>query len=142
VTAPLPQPPPLLEFAIPGRLPALNELLAASAVHAAERVRGARWTRYSRVKRDASALVKISVPRGTPTIATRVDAGFAFWAHADRRDPDNVLAGAIKITLDALVSAGVLRDDSRKWIGNLYGIFYSVDKHGDERVEVTLWKSR
>lgn len=58
------------------------------------------------------------------------------WIEPDeRRDPDNV-ASAVKFIFDGLVKAGVLYDDKRKNIKNIYHDF-DIDRK-NPRIEVTL----
>ena len=93
---------------VPGRLPGLNEFIAARG-----RRRG-RWDPYARLKREWSIVVGM-VARG------RIPNG-AHWTyfHVEpnrRRDPSNFCAGAQKIIEDALQEAGKLEGDGWRHIG-------------------------
>ena len=60
------------------------------------------------------------------------------WVERDlRRDIDNIAAGGTKVILDGMVSAGVLPNDSRKWVTSLTHTFPVPDKD-NPRVEVTV----
>jgi len=96
---------------IPGQLPGLNELIAAAK---SGRGRGngyarlkAQWTEEIAIRARAAGLWKW--PSG---------ASFRFrWVEGSkRRDPDNFTGGGRKLILDGLVLAGVLPDDSWRYV--------------------------
>ncbi len=67
----------------------------------------------------ASILPKISKP-----VELRIS-----WVECDkRRDIDNVAAGGTKVLLDGLVAAGILPDDSRRWVRAITHLFPDPDK--------------
>ena len=67
----------------------------------------------------------LQYPGSTKPIEDRVTLVFD-WPHS-RRDPDNQSFGA-KMILDGLVKAGVLPDDSRKWIAEIKHVFRRDNK--------------
>ena len=102
---------------ISAELPTLNETVAETKRH---------WSRYSHLKKTATEVVawNCKAQRLKP-IDDRVTLVFD-WPHS-RRDPDNQSFGA-KMILDGLVKAGVLPDDSRKWIAEIRHVFRRSDK--------------
>lgn len=115
-------------FAIPGRLPGLNEYTTDC--------RGSRY-KGNKSKQDAQTLIGIAIKaarlRG---VQAPVQMVFS-WIEKDfRRDPDNV-AFAQKFILDALVNAHILPDDSRKWVLKLTHEFPEPDVD-NPRIEVII----
>ena len=102
---------------ISAELPTLNETVAETKRH---------WSRYASLKKTATEVVawNCKAQRLKP-IDDRVTLIFD-WPHS-RRDPDNQSFGA-KMILDGLVKAGVLPDDSRKWIAEIRHVFRRSDK--------------
>lgn len=116
-----------MKLIIKGRLPGLNELIAAE-----------RTNRYmaAKLKRDAEELVIWSAKaslRGkipTPTIMHYL------WVEPNRkRDKDNISSFGRKVIQDALVKAGYLPGDGWKHIEGFTDAF-AVDKN--PRIEVTF----
>ena len=92
---------------IPGRFPNLNDYVRASHNEHARR----------RMKAEADgavawAVLTNDVPRLKPPVRVTVDC----YEKDARRDPDNVHSMARKFVLDGLVAAGVIKDDSRKYV--------------------------
>ena len=102
---------------ISAELPTLNETVAETKRH---------WSRYASLKKTATEVVawNCKAQRLKP-IDDRVTLIFD-WPHS-RRDPDNQSFG-VKMILDGLVKAGVLPDDSRKWIAEIRHVFRRSDK--------------
>lgn len=97
------------EFAIPGRLAALNEYIDACR---ANRYAGAG------VKRENQEAVEWCIRQANLKPMARVDVRFT-WVEANmRRDKDNIRFAA-KFILDALVTQGVIRNDNWQCIGDL-----------------------
>ena len=90
---------------VPGRLPGLNELLREKAnVHG-------RWNGYNEIKCQWYGQIQLlarakQVDRQGPGFAT-----FLFVEPNAKRDPDNIVAGGVKLLLDSLVGSGVLLGD-------------------------------
>lgn len=113
---------------LPGELPALNEILAASKSH---------WRRYAANKRANTRLVWAEArAQRLQQITGAVDVTFRHYRPNRRKDPDNVAAGASKCILDGLQEAGVLPGDGMKWIGSLHHLF-EIDKE-NPRIVVEL----
>ena len=102
---------------ISAALPPLNATVRETKRH---------WSRYASLKKTATELVawNCKAQRLKP-IEDRVVLVFD-WPHS-RRDPDNQSFGA-KMILDGLVKAGVLPDDSRKWIAEITHVFRRDNK--------------
>jgi Holliday junction resolvase RusA-like endonuclease len=100
-----------LVFRIDGRLPSLNEMIAANR---ANKYMGAMMKKkYQR----PLELLFLSQAKGQK-IKNHANVTIRFYEPFDgrhRRDDDNVMAGA-KFILDALVKDGILQDDNPKWV--------------------------
>lgn len=113
---------------IKGRLPSLNEVIATA--------RGNKFA-AARQKKDLTRLVAMNaqvqrMPRCTWPVEITMT-----WIEKDaRRDLDNIASGA-KFILDGLVQAGVLPDDSRKYVRKLAHLFPPPDK-ANPRIEIYM----
>ena len=116
-----------MKFDIEGRLPGLNEM-----IDAAKQGKG-KYQPYAMMKEEYTTMVawlakKLPAYEKVVLIIT--------WYEPDRRrDPDNIMAGQ-KFILDGLVQAGVIPDDSQKYILGIYHRFM-VDRK-NPRVEVEI----
>jgi len=100
---------------IPGEMPSLNDYIRAERT---SRFAGAA------MKREWTATVAwYAKSAGLRTITVPVMVSFTWIDRTARRDPDNVRGFGAKAILDGLVAAGVLPDDSRKWIHGLHDVF-------------------
>lgn len=116
-----------MKFEIPGRLPGLNEI-----IDAAKQGKG-RYQPYALMKEKYTEMITW-LAKKLPTYE-RV-ALIITWHEPDRRrDPDNIMAGQ-KFILDALVQAGVIPNDSQKYIQGILHRF-DVDRK-NPRVEVEI----
>lgn len=114
-------------FTIKGRLPGMNEIVAA-----AKKGRGC-YQPYSEMKREYTELVAwlvIKAPKFNKPIIKII-----WYEKNKRRDMDNVIA-AKKFILDGLVEGGIIKDDSRKYINDIHDVVLN-DKL-EPRIEVTL----
>lgn len=111
-----------MEFTVYGRLPSLNEVIAANRAH---RHVGAK------LKRDTDAAIRAQLPAGHHD--GRADLTLTWYCADRRRDPDNV-ASAVKFLLDAMVAHGTIDGDRWQHIGSITHRF----EVGDDRVEVEL----
>ena len=119
----------MITLAIPGRLPGLNEYTGACRTHPQA---GAKMKKDGEKKVGACILQQLAGVRiGHPVIIDFT------WTEKDRRrDPDNIAGFGTKVILDALVEAGVLPDDSQRYVRKLTN-FYDVDKNNPNiRVEI------
>lgn len=114
-------------FAVPGRLPGLNEYTSACRTNAHA---GAKMKRAA----QDSVLWAIRAARIEP-MAGKVDVHVTWVEKNMRRDKDNIRHG-IKYILDGLVEAGIIKDDSWTYIGELSDS-YLVNKR-EPRVIVEL----
>jgi hypothetical protein len=116
-------------FSIPAITPSLNKLVKGRT----------HWTEYRRLKSDWFYLVKIGcqyldIPAALPY--EKREANFVSYRLA-LLDPDN-LAGGAKILWDSMVNAGLLFDDSEKFLITGKPRQVQVKKRKDERTEVVL----
>lgn len=113
-----------MKFTIPGTLPTMNEIVAASKRH---------HMQYSLMKRQYTELVKLHAMK-LPKI-DRADFIITWYCKDKRKDKDNIASG-IKFILDGLVEAGVIPNDGWKEIGEVTHRF-EVDKE-NPRIEVEI----
>lgn len=98
-------------FSIPVKLPSLNEVIAKN-----------RTNRYdgARLKADIEDdIIRCIIKDRVPKISVPVDILMVFDERTKRRDVDNIQS-AQKFILDAMVKAGVLEDDSRRYVRQIY----------------------
>lgn len=97
---------------IPTRAPGLNELLNA---------KGSNWPAYNELKKKWSGMVLILARvQGF----RRVEAGHFTYLLVEpnkKRDPSNIVSGAVKVVEDALVDAGLLENDGWEHVLGLKG---------------------
>jgi len=118
-----------MKFDIEGRLPGLNEM-----IDAAKQGKG-KYQPYSMMKQTYTDMVAwLAKKAGLP----KYEKAYLIitWCEPDeRRDPDNIMAGQ-KFILDGLVQAGVLPNDSQKYVRGIVHRF-KVDRK-NPRVEVEI----
>ena len=116
----------ITRLTIKGRFPSFNDYIAAER---GNRRYGASMKRKE-TKRVAEAAKDMTAIENPVVIAFR-------WIEPNmRRDVDNI-AFAHKFILDGLVSAGVLKGDSRKYVIGLQDEFPDPDPD-NPRVEITI----
>ena len=117
---------------IPGRLPALNEMLAG-----ARKSRG-RYSAFAKVKKDTDATIVawIRAQGITPLTVLPIDIDYLWVEHNRQRDKSNVAGGGRKFIEDSLQKAGIIPNDGWKEIGD-WNDRWLVDKV-EPRIEVTL----
>lgn len=107
---------------IPGRFPSLNEIIGSQS-------RGKNnWNAYNALKVQWYGQIKLicqakRMPLQDPTYAT-----FLFCEPTRARDPDNLVAGGVKLLLDSFVGAEVLSGDG--WASILGFIGYWTHTKG------------
>lgn len=114
---------------IPGTLNNLNDYIAAERTN---RHKGAK------MKSDNGNTVAVAIRqcmRGV-RIAGPVFMEYLWVEPNRRRDKDNISSFGRKVIQDALVSAGVLKDDGWKYVAGFSDAF-AVDK-GNPRIEVII----
>ncbi len=116
---------------IPGRLPGMNEIIAASKMG-----RG-KFNGYGRLKKEWSEIIAIYA-RMSHLKPVRGQAQFVFtWIEPSRkRDPDNISAGGRKLILDTLVEIGILENDGWKHISGWNDTFEVSRKDEGVRIEI------
>jgi Holliday junction resolvase RusA-like endonuclease len=97
---------------LPGKLPGLNEIIAANRTH---RQKGARLKR-STTRALAWVLRGFKVPAG----ATRWH--FHWIETSKRRDPDNIASG-VKFIFDAMITAGIIENDGWQQVTEIHHTF-------------------
>ena len=117
-------------FKIEQRLPSMNELIAAN-----------RQNRYkgAKMKREAEEVIgqyiRIARLRGTiKPISEPVEVYIEWHEKTKKRDADNVQS-AQKFILDALQKQGILINDSRRYVKQIY---HKIVDDTADFVEVTL----
>lgn len=117
---------------IKGRMAGMNEVVEANRVH---------WAKGAKLKNDETLIVALTAKaqlRGVKIIKP-VLVDISWFEQNSKRDIDNIASG-VKFILDGLVQAGVLKNDSQKYVVGLVNKFY-VDKD-NPRVEVKLVEIR
>ena len=120
----------IYKFTIPGELPTLNEIIAAS-----KKGRGG-YQPYAEMKRENDLLVALSA-RSVKRSFEKIDLKITWCCKNKRKDKDNIMAGT-KFILDGVVQAGLIPNDGWGQIGMISHKF-TVSK--PPRVEVELWES-
>ena len=116
-----------MKLFIPGRLPGLNDMTDA-----------ARRNRYesAKMKREYTDLVAWCAKSARLPRFDRVDLVITWYEPNRKRDKDNIMAGGLKMILDGLVVADVIKNDGWSEIGSINNHF-KVDKD-NPRVEVCI----
>lgn len=112
---------------IPGTLPGLNEYIRAE-----------RGNKYgaAKMKSDAEKTIIFAARKRLKGVRIERPVQLEYtWYDNTRRDYDNI-AFAHKFVQDALVKAGVLKDDGRKYIKGFSDAF--VDVKENSRIEVLI----
>lgn len=124
------------KFTIQGQLPNLNDYLQAERIQI--HARGKFTTRGNNMKHRAQDMIIAQITRDLKglKITKPVKMHYVFFEPNRKRDLDNVLSFATKVTQDSLVLAGTLENDG--WT-NIVGISseFHVDA-GNPRIEVYL----
>lgn len=118
-----------MTLTIPGRLPGLNEIIDAA------KLRGRNYKEYATMKdRNTQMVAWLAKKAGLP----KYEKAYLIitWYEPNRkRDPDNIMGGQ-KFILDGLVLAGIIPNDSQKYILGIYHRFM-VDRK-NPRIEVEI----
>lgn len=112
---------------IPGRMPGLNDYVRAE--------RANRYVASTMKRQQTERAGVLAVEQGMPQFSGTVDITFTWVEQNRRRDMDNV-AFAKKFILDGLVRAGVIHDDTPRYIGSLTDRFAYDSRHPRIEVEV------
>ncbi len=110
-------------------LPSQNEVIKISKKH---------WSAYAAMKKKNTSLVQallIEQDCIPPEPYKRIDLE-CVWIEAGRiRDPDNIMCGGLKPIFDAMVTKGVIVDDSIKHVNRITSTF----EKGKERAVIVRW---
>jgi len=117
----------VVKFEIPGRLPDLNKIIKA-----AKNGKG-KYQPYALMKEEYTTMIAW-IAKMMPKYE-RVELTITWHEPNMKRDPDNIMAGQ-KFILDALVMAGVIPDDSQRYIKGIAHRF-DVDPE-NPRIEVEI----
>jgi len=115
-----------MKFEIPGRLPGLNEIIAAAKSH---------YAKYSTEKKERTEEVAWLAKQARLPKFEKACLVITWFEPDRRRDPDNIMAGQ-KFILDGLVQAGTITNDSQRYIQSITHRF-GVDRE-NPRVEVEI----
>lgn len=113
---------------IPGRMPGLNDYVRAE--------RSNRFAASKMKKQQTERAGIAAVEQRMPSFNGRVEIIFTWVEENRRRDMDNV-AFAKKFILDGLVRAGVIRDDTPRYVAELADRFDYDKQHPRIEVEVS-----
>ncbi len=120
-----------MKLVIDGRLPGLNEIIKE-----AKKGRGG-YQPYAIMKREYTDEIAW-LAKKMPKYHGQVEINITWYEKNYKRDIDNVAAGGTKLILDGLVLAGVLKDDSQKFVKSI-NHYFKVDKN-NPRIEVKVKK--
>ena len=112
---------------IPGELPDLNQIIAETKGH---------WGNYSTLKKTNTQIVAYCAKQTTKRKYNKIDIDITWHCKDKRKDKDNIMAGGLKMILDGLVVAGVIKNDGWAHIGDIRHKF-DVDRH-NPRIEVKI----
>jgi Holliday junction resolvase RusA-like endonuclease len=115
----------IVEFSIPGEFPGLNEIIDAAKSH---------FGVYATMKETHTDAV-CWMAKQAPKLTRPVEATITWYAKDKRRDPDNVMAGQ-KFIFDGLVKAGVIPNDTWRYIKGIAHRF-EIDRK-NPRIEVRV----
>lgn len=115
-------------FVIEGQLPSLNEYIRAerSTKYAAATMKHT-WQSYIIAYIVKAKVKKVKVP---------VNLVYRHYVKDRRRDRDNIASIVHKFTQDALVMAGILKDDGWDYVLNSYDTWHIDREH--PRIEVLI----
>lgn len=118
------------KIVIPGELPDLNTIIAES-----KRGRG-KWQPYNEMKQEHTNIVAWIAKSEIKKQLKKIDLTITWICKNRRKDKDNIMAGGLKMILDGLVVAGVIKNDGWSEIGSINNHF-EVDKD-NPRIEVEI----
>ncbi len=122
----------LFDAVFKGELPSMNEIISALSARNGKYV-------YGKMKTLNDGLIKWQLKgkaRGFKTLEEKVDVNIVWYTKNEKKDPDNVQAG-IKFILDSLVDMEVLKNDTRKFVGNIHHYFVTDKKEPKIRIVLT-----
>lgn len=122
-------------FTINRQLPSLNDYQKACRTH---------WSKGNKFKQDVEEdigwYIRNAVIKGRLTPVTEQVDLIIIWSEKTmKRDTDNIQS-ATKFILDAMKKGGIIKDDSRKYVRQIY--HHIEDGAKEDSVEVCLYKAR
>ena len=119
----------MLKIVIPGRFPSLNEYIAAN------KKRSGNWNAGNAMKKRDQTEICRYLPKDK-TFKKRIFIQYTFFEPNTRRDKDNISGYFHKIFQDAMVQAGMIRDDGWAYIYGMADYFEIDTKY--PRIEVII----
>jgi len=120
------------KFTIQGSLPGLNDFIAKSTYN--------RFS-YGAFKKQWTEFCALSVKsQKIPAISVPIKVSINWIEKHKKRDLDNISGGGTKVLMDGLVLAGVIQNDTRRFVTGFEHFFPEPDPQ-NHRVEVSLIES-
>lgn len=117
---------------VPRPLPGLNDIIDARMI------RRGKWNAYSQMKADHTARVAFLAREAKLPHIDRAHFVYLLYEPNMRRDPDNVLCGAMKFIKDGLVAAKVLNNDGWNQVLSLQSQWFCDRRDPGVSVFLTL----
>jgi Holliday junction resolvase RusA-like endonuclease len=117
-----------MKFDIPGKLPGLNEIIRAAKMGKGN------YQPYNTMKHEYGDVITY-LAKKLPSYGV-VNITIKWYEPDSRRDIDNIAAGGTKLILDSLVAAGVIKDDSQKYVKSISHEFYVGRENARIEVEI------
>lgn len=119
-------------FVVQGRLMGRNEYDYASRSH---------WSKAAEAKKSEQERVIWAMKQAhIEPVDYPIELAFNFYEKRQRngrmRDHDNIRGGAVKVVLDAMKAAGIIKDDGPMFVRNTYAWF--AYNQANPRVEVLI----
>ena len=109
-------------FTVNGKLPSLNEVIAKNRTN---KYAGAKYKKD--IETFIITMIKTAQRAGTIKPINEPCEIYIYWnEQTKRRDVDNIQS-AQKFILDALVRSGILIDDCRKYVRQIYHVIQDSD---------------
>ena len=107
----------MTHFTIAAQLPSLNEYQAACRAH---------WSKGREFKRNTEELISYYILKAVrdgylKPVTGQVDLVICYNERTVKRDTDNIQSAA-KFILDAMRACEVIKDDSRKYVRQIYSV--------------------
>jgi hypothetical protein len=120
------------KFTFKGRLWGINEVIDNAKQH---------WGAYKDPRDRLLEKIGWIIVSANPEAMDRIGIKIAWYEKDKRRNKDNIIAGGLKLILDALQAEGVIKNDGWKEIGTLDLDNFFVDKL-NPRIEVEIWEEK
>jgi hypothetical protein len=118
------------KFTIPGRLWDLNDIINISKTH---------WGAYKEEHDKKLEDIGWCIVSSNPEFMKRIGIKIVWYESSRHRNKDDIVAGGLKLILDALQAEGVIKNDGWKEIGTVDVFNFEVDKQ-NPRIEVSIWE--